>query len=255
MRQGLLIAVLFTASIAITGSAHADILSFGGNGTGYTLNKGGDPASDGPSVTGDVLTLTTKVNSEANSAFFNTPQTYSPFVANFTYQDVGGGGADGFVFVLQNDPRGETAVGGGGGNLAYSGIMPSVGAAFNIYSGNGGSKSGFNSNGNHTYAPTGAVDITSGHPINVTLLYDGTNVTETLVDPVAGTTFTTGPQAVGPLSAILGQNTAFVGFTGATGGVNANQTISNFSYSTTVPEPSSVCLLALGGLTLLRRRV
>jgi hypothetical protein len=252
MRNTLLSATLFLS--AFTGAAPAATIGFGGNGTGYTLTKGG--GGNGPSVTGDVLTLTDANNSEGNAAFFNTPQSYSPFVANFVYQDVTGGGADGFTFTLQNDPRGPSAVGDGGGNLGYGGgakITPSVATDFNLYSGNGGSKSGFTTNGTINYASTGAVDITSGHPIGVTILYDGTNATETLVDPIAGTTFTTS-QVVGPLSAILGGSTAFVGFTGGTGGVNAMQTISGFTYSNVVPEPASLGFLGIAGLSLLARR-
>jgi hypothetical protein len=251
MRKGIIAGVLFAASVVMTGPARADIIGFGGNGTGFTLNKGG--SGDGPSVASDVLTLTTQMNSEGNSIFFNTPQTYSPFLANFTYQDVGGGGADGFTFVLQNDPRGAAAVGDGGGNLGYGGgakITPSGAVDFNIYSGNGGSKSGFTGNGIISFASTSPVDITSGHPINVTVLYNGTAITETLLDTTTGQTFTASQPGAPP----LGGPTAYVGFTGATGGVNANQTISNFSYSTTIPEPSSLCLLALGGFALVRRR-
>ena len=87
-----------------------------------------------------------------------------------------------------------------------------------------------NSNGD-AYLPSAPVNPGSGNPIAVTVAYNpltGT-VTETLTDTVANTTFTT-QYASGDLAAILGANTALVGFSGATGGAVATQTISNFSY-------------------------
>src|SRR5690349_4561929 len=55
------------------------------------------------------LTLTTGVGSQASSAFATTPQNISSFNAYFTYTATSG--ADGTAFVLQNDPRGVTALG------------------------------------------------------------------------------------------------------------------------------------------------
>jgi hypothetical protein len=51
----------------------------------------------------------------------------------------------------------------------------------------------------------------------------------TFTDPVAQTSFTTNLN-VGDLTQLIGTNTAYIGFTGASGGSTAVQTISNFSF-------------------------
>ena len=42
-------------------------------------------------------------------------------------------GADGLAFVLQNDPRGANAIGGGGGNYGAVGIKNGLGIAFDTW--------------------------------------------------------------------------------------------------------------------------
>src|SRR5207253_1979144 len=88
-----------------------------------------------------------------------------------------------------------------------------------------------------TYTGTGLVnfrgDGTTGDPTNVTLSYDPVSgtVTENLFDSVNNATFTQ-VITVGHLTALLGGgSTALFGFTGATGGLNARQTITNFSFA------------------------
>jgi hypothetical protein len=57
------------------------------------------------------------------------------------------------------------------------------------------------------------------------------------------------------LSTVLGNNDAYIGFTGATGANSSTQIINNFSYSNSVPEPASIALLAAGlvGFETVRR--
>jgi hypothetical protein len=155
---------------------------------------------------------------------------------------VGGGGADGACFVLQNDPRGTTALGGGGGGLGYSGIIPSAALEFNIYSGNAPSanSSGFNFQVNGAtgkpYTDATPVNPASGNPILVNLAYDGTTVSVLLSNTVTGGQFTNSYAA--DLPTLLGTNTAYVGFTGASGGVASKQLVSNFSFTSLFPSLS-----------------
>ena len=205
------------------------------NGAAWTQNFNNGNGTPLPVVSSDIVTLTDGLVNEATSLSLNYPQYIGAFVASFTYQDVGGGGADGAAFVLQNDPRGAAALGGGGGGLGYSGITPSVGLEFNIYAGNspsaGNSGIAFRLNGatGAPYSDSSPVSPASGHPIGVTVRYDGTTVSLTMTDTVAHVSFST--NYVADLPTLLGTNTAYVGITGATGGVGSTQRISNFYFA------------------------
>jgi hypothetical protein len=176
------------------------------------------------------LVLTTQVNSEARSAYFNGQITNTHrFTVTFTYQS--SGGADGAAFILHNDPRGTAAIGSGGGALAVDTIIPSAEIELNLYSGNGGSGYAFHVDGAAGgYTSTAPVDITQNRPIDVTITYDSTTqeLTTTLVDPTTNATFT--QTELADLPSALGES-AYIGFTGATGGVNANQAVSNFRFA------------------------
>ena len=204
--------------------------NFGGSGTGWTMNGGA-------AVANNVLTLTDRNNGEARTAFYNTPVPVNgQFTANFTYQDVGGSVnstnfADGAAFILQNAGGGATAIGGGGGGFGYAGMTPSAAIEFNVYTGHTIGTNYATGGATGTYNLTGAVNVSSGDPINVTVVYNGsTQLTETLTDATTLATYST-TYTVGSLATTTGGNTAYVGFGGGTGGLNANQTISNFNFS------------------------
>ncbi len=218
-------------------------IGFNGAGAGWTGNQSGNYST--PIVANGLLTLSDGVNGEDRSFWFNYPQYIGAFRASFTYQDVGGGGADGMSFCLQN--QGTNVIGGGGGGMSYSGITPSAALLMNIYSGDvGGVGYCFATNGDVpsdtlglSFEPPGSVNIASGDPINVTLNYDGTALNMTLVDSVADTSFSA-TLFTGNLADAVGGNTAYVGFTGATGGVNSTQTITNFTFVSLATEAIQV---------------
>jgi fibronectin-binding autotransporter adhesin len=213
------------------------VTGFNGNGSGWTVNNSG--ISSAPFPANDVLQLTDGIVSEARSAFLSTPVPVvsgtNGFTVSFTYTNPSNGIADGIAFILQNDPRGSTALGHDGGSYGYgapSAITPSVAFAMNI--GNGGSPTiGWNSGGaNFTPSTISPINLASGNPIQVTLAYDPVMhlLTETLTDTVTGNTV----KQVGPgidVASALGSSTAYMGFSGATGSNTASQQISNFSYS------------------------
>src|SRR5262249_2241158 len=87
-----------------------------------------------------------------------------------------------------------------------------------------------------------SAQATPPHTFTVTLAYDGTNLTETITNNnVPSQTFTTTYPNVN-LPGLVGGNTAWVGFTGGTGGLNAQQDIQTWTYSvggTTVIDHSA----------------
>ena len=164
-----------------------------------------------------MLTITPNTGSQANSVVFNQPVSTHNFTASFTYTDVTGGGADGFAFMLENDPRGKTGLGGGGGSLGYSSILNSVALEGNIYSPyTVGLAMGVNGSVAGTYTPTGSVNLSSTAPVNVSLSY--TDSTDTLtVQLTQGTASYQTSYANCGLQANVGPF-AYLGITGATGG-------------------------------------
>jgi hypothetical protein len=85
--------------------------------------------------------------------------------------------------------------------------------------------------GGYVYGPTGNVSVISGDGIQYVLLYDGNNLTVTLTDTNNPSETYTTNYVVGPLSAVVGGDTAYIGFTAATGNTTAIQTIANFSFT------------------------
>lgn len=180
----------------------------------------------------DVLVLTTG-GDQRRAAWLTIPMQIDGFRASFQYQDVGGGGADGMAFVVQNSLQGTNAIGAGGGGLAYGGILNSAAVQFNIW---GTPGIAFNRDGNTGgYSETSPVNIASGDPIDVVLDYDGEAIRVSLSNTVSAATFTTNLN-VGSLASIVGTNVAYVGITAATGGTGSNQKISHFRY---VPRPNA----------------
>jgi hypothetical protein len=224
----------------------------------YVIQTGGTPtinfASGFPSATGLQLNSATKVNAnsleltnggtyEAGSAFWTTPVNIQSFTTNFTFQ-LSSATADGFTFTIQN--AGPTAIGGYGGSLGYGpnpttgttgGIANSVAIKFDIYSNAG---EGTDSTGMYTdgAAPTvPAVNLTpsgivllSGDTMSAQLVYNGTTLTLTLTDTVTNDTFTQAFTVNIPST--VGANTAYVGFTGGTGGGTAIQNIKTWTFTT-----------------------
>ncbi len=168
------------------------------------------------------------VASGARSAFLTTKQNISTFNIAYTYQVVtGAGGADGASFCIQNQAA--NALGGAGGSIGYAGITPSWCLAFNIYASNTRGIGTFQNGatpGAGLYTSilpnVGVGDNTNAIQVNVN--YDGTTLSATFRDTVTSLSFTTNYTV--NLPSILGDTSAWVGFTGADGGTLSTQVFS-----------------------------
>jgi hypothetical protein len=255
LRSAVLMTILFFASLCQP--ARGDIVGFG-DGSGYTLNSLITPA---PSINGGTLTLTNiDVSNQAASAFYNTRQSTGSFTASFTYQ--ASGVADGIAFVIQNDPNGLNALGSLGSGLGYAAtggnpqsIVNSVGLQVDYYGFTGGPGTYLGTQGSSgifNYLPTNPVNFND--PVQFTITYDANaqTLSETLVDTLSPTTTYSHTFGGLDLAAEVGGGSAYVGFTGGTGGLASTQTISNFEFQTAaVPEPGSLTLALMGiGATL-----
>jgi hypothetical protein len=227
-----------------------------GNGTGASFPSGFSTAAtsmtfNGSTVLDDTrLQLNDGLANEAGSAWFKTPVNIQNFTNDFTFQ-LSNANADGITFTIQNS--GVTALGPTGGGLGYgpdtpggtAGIPKSVAIKFDLYSnsGEGDDSTGLYTNGVSPTTPftdlTGKIDLHSGDTFAVHMVYNGTTLTMTITDGVTNATFTNSWTVNIP--SIVGGNTAFVGFTGGTGGLTASQKIEtwNFVSSGTAPQPAT----------------
>lgn len=249
---------LLTATALAASAAHAQVSGFGGFApANYVASFGSNDTT---------LNVTNNYGHSEGSAYYATPQNITTgFDASFVFTASGDRNADGFTFVVQNDPHGTKAIGDIGSGLGYAsatggtGILDSAAVEFNFYN---GSSTGFGTEGvrNTNDAIGSGINLASGQPVGVNLAYNGSVLDETLTQ--AGAVYTTRFNT-GSLEQYVGAPTAFIGFTGSDGGLASTQTISSFSFRETpapVPEASTtvslglLLALGLGGLVVAARR-
>lgn len=243
--QGIALAVVALVVCAVgSRSSIAATISFG-NGSGFAQNArdNGVLVASPSLISNGSLALTTAVNSQTRSVYYNTRLPTANWTASFTYQYGGtttAAPADGFAFVVQN--AGTGGLGDGGGALGYGSslatgrpVAPSAAVVFTLSNGSdfraggGGIAVGRSTNGG-----TGAaINFRSTTPVNVTLsAYNDRVITQT----ISQGTQTYRRAWAANFGRTVGAN-AYFGFTGATGGFNAAQTISNFTLTTGVAAP------------------
>jgi Legume lectin domain/Chitobiase/beta-hexosaminidase C-terminal domain len=197
------------------------------------------------------LQLTNGGLNQAGSAFYATPVNVQAFTTNFTIQ-LSNPVGDGITFTIQN--TGPTALGSYGNSLGYRHIGQSVAIKFDIATpvGNGDNSTGLYTDGAAPTLPaidlTGTgIDLHSGDYFNVVLTYDGNTLNITITNAI--TLVTWSHSFILDIPAIVGGNTAYVGFTGGTGSNTSSQKISSWFYEPQ-PPPSSSATFALGAMTL-----
>jgi hypothetical protein len=198
------------------------------------------------------LQLTSGLANQAGSAFFTTPMDIRSFTTDFSFQ-LSNAMADGITFTIQNSSAGATALGPSGGGLGYGpdtpggtpGIGNSVAVKFDLYSndGEGDDSTGLYTDGASPTIPfidltPSGINLDQGDTIGAHFTYDGTTLTMTLTDNVISKTFTNS-WAIN-IPGTVGGNTAFVGFTGGTGGETSSQKIETWTFVSTPPQATIV---------------
>jgi hypothetical protein len=188
------------------------------------------------------LQLTTGGDNQAGSVFWNTLVNVQSFVSDFTFQLSGNSPiADGITFTVQNSAP--TALGPSGGGLGYGpdhpavgGIPNSVAVKFDVYNnaGEGTDSTGIYVNGASPTTPSvtlanSGIVLASGDVISAHVAYDGKWLYLSLHDPVVGRLWAT--RFAINLPQTIGSNTAYVGFTGGTGGLTASQKILTWTFA------------------------
>ena len=206
--------------IAPSGTVYIDIPAGGFSASSIDFNFGA-------AITGGFLQLTDGGSGENRSAWFSTEVPVTSFITDFYFQQLNAN-ADGMTFTIQSE--GPTALGGSGGGLGYQGIPNSVAVKFDLFSnaGEGPDSTGLYTDGASPTLPatdmtSSGVNLHSGDAMWAHIVYNGTNLTLTLTDTVTKAVFTEAFPINIP--ATVGGNTAYVGFTGGTGGSTAIQNV------------------------------
>jgi hypothetical protein len=179
------------------------------------------------------LQLTDGGSYESASAWFATPINIQSFITNFTFQ-LSNALGDGITFTVQG--QGPSAVGANSAGLGYRGIQKSIAVKFDLTNdaGEGINSTGFYLNGAAPTIP--AIDLTpaginlhADDTMAAQLIYDGTTLAMTLTDNVTGTTYSTSLPINIP--AIVGGDTAYVGFTGSSAAISSSQKILTWTFA------------------------
>jgi len=225
---------------------------------------------------GNALQMTRAAKLQVAAVYVNTPQdvTHS-FKASFTFSIADPSpnpnnepnGADGFGFVVHNDPRSplSSVLGSAGSGLgwysfdtAHTATRNSLAVFLHTY-------------GHYAYVTQNQDDGSYGllQPLgkygHFGSLVGGSHTMDVLYDAGAvSITMLVDGQSIGqdnvvlpqPLTTLVGGDTAYFGVTSATGYYYSKQTLSAFSAGPAVPEPSGICAIFTAGAlrAFLRRR-
>jgi hypothetical protein len=205
---------------------------------------------------GSALQLTdTARGGEAGTAWYAVPVNVQSFTTNFTLQLLNPQ-ANGMTFTIQNQPPassdksilyvsgGPNTIGNNATGLGYSGstggtggqiagLLSSAAVIFDIYNGSGNLTglytNGANPTGSSIDMSSSGLSLHSGNPLNVKLTYSGTTLAMTITDTKTKAAFSKSWTIDIPKT--VGGNTAYVGFTGGTGGLSATQDVTTWTYS------------------------
>jgi hypothetical protein len=206
---------------------------------------------NGAFYSGSSIQLTNSGGSSAHNAWYTTPVNVQSFTTTFTWnascpaKPAMCGDGMGFMIMSTSNPSSQ---GDSGSQFSWSkcssstscAAMKSVLVKFDLYknstSTEGANLTGFYSGGEYPQPPQAENDMSpsginmeSGHLMKATLTYNGSVLMETVTDTVTGATYRTSYSANIP--ALVGGNTAYVGFGGSTGSATVTQNIGSWTYA------------------------
>jgi hypothetical protein len=273
-----IVAAALCALFSLMAQAQSGVLySYNGTTTGLTLTGNAAIANTSD---GNVLRITPSAVGQSGGVYYTTPLPLgngATFSTQFQFRITNAGGvdpADGFVFVLTTNT---TGLGQGGYALGYGGLAGnSIGIEFDTFE-NGADDTSSNhvaidTDGNvtdtalvnvygigncvfGTYQQPGC--LSNGDLWTVNISYNGSALTVTLTDPAEGASFTALNNYPINLASILGQNTAYAGFSAGTGAGYENHDIITWTFANTpqitptVPTVPALSGFGLGFLAIL----
>jgi hypothetical protein len=258
----------FSAVLTIIAPASAQIIDHSNPSTNNADLVANQNYNWGPIFMAGRCRLTDKGTGEISSIYYQNRVNVNQFRNSFIFQILSGGpgdtsngsgnDSDGFTFTIQNE--GLAAMGLGGGNLGYGdGIHNSVAVKFDTVP-NGWDKvpdPSFSSTGLYANGQTPAggtdllqsnVNLRSQHPMRVDMEYDGATLFVAISDLVTGAIAREYYKV--DIPHVIGSQTAFVGFTAATGDGSSAQDLLKWYWASpplaakTASRPSRSCISA-----------
>ncbi|MFI8961735.1 choice-of-anchor D domain-containing protein [Streptomyces sp. NPDC053493] len=202
-------------------------------GTGVTVpgpDAGGWKLNGNAQVSGTDLQLTQATAGQRGTAVWPVPVLTDGLRATFTTVIGGGTGADGLSFALLDPARTTpSALGTGGGGLGYAGL-PGVAVTFDTYDNGAADPSA-----NFVGIATGGTDSALTYASTTTAVPNLRSGSHTVTVAVTGSTLTVSVDGAQRLSTSVAAlpPTAFLAFTGATGGLTDIHAVRNASFTAT----------------------
>ena len=230
--QAIAIAPNFSASPVATAAYTVTLPagpSYASGFTGSKLSLNGTAA-----LSGSTLQLVNNQVGAAGSAWFPTKVSVTEFTTDFDFQ-LPTSNADGFTFAIQNASQKAWAMGGNGGGLGYEFMTNSVALSFDLYQSGvnnaelmGVYTGGVTPQGSSVSLTGTGLNLHSGDPFHVHIVYAGTTMMVTVTDNSTGASFTTSFTV--NVASSVGASTAYVGFTGSTGSLTSTQNILDWTF-------------------------
>jgi hypothetical protein len=240
MRTLLALSAVVAAAVVVPASAATVDLT--------SLNRAGTAQ-----MAGTDLQLTNTTSSSGAAWLGQGISTTSSFTTTFQFSLKGndsGKMADGISLAFQN--VGNNVTGNGGGDVGYWNLGGSgssaVGSVIRSWNNN---DYGLSTNGVVQGLKSSAFSLGASNYVTgtETVSYDAVahtlTMTGSFLDKATNTSYAVSDTASINLNTKFG-NTMYVGFTGGTGGTDADQRITSFAITTAVPEPETYAMLLAG---------